>query len=80
VSNAELVSSVDKQTIYIENLPGCITLSLLSEVFSSVGSIKHISLPAYHSSKKHKGFGFIVFQDEQSVQNAIDKFNNSVPT
>jgi RNA recognition motif-containing protein len=80
VLNAELMEKVDKLTIYIENLPSCITQSLLSEVFSSVGSIKHISLPSFHNSKQNKGFGFIVFQDENAVQQAIEKFNNSIPS
>lgn len=72
-------ASVDKATIYIENLPDTITHQGLASLFSNVGAVQNVSLPTYKYSKRSKGFAFVTFTEADSIEKAIDQYNNCIP-
>jgi ATP-dependent DNA helicase RecG len=64
---------VNHSEIYVTNLPFDIERKDLAELFAQVGKVEKIDLPIINNYPR--GYAFIRFQDAQSVQDAIKKFN-----
>lgn len=47
----------------------------LENLFSEVGQINEVFMPADRETGRPRGFAFVTFAEEASVQAAIDKFN-----
>ncbi|MEW5310240.1 MAG: hypothetical protein WDW38_002056 [Sanguina aurantia] len=52
-------------------------LTLRPEPFLPFGDIKDISIPMDHSTGKHKGFGFVEYEDKGDAADAIDNMHNA---
>ena len=48
----------------------------LYNMFKNVGKIENIAIMKDFNTQKLKGFGFIVFKDENSLNNALKIYNN----
>ncbi|KAM3130242.1 hypothetical protein pb186bvf_017637 [Paramecium bursaria] len=63
---------LDKRTIFIDNLPKDLSPQVLHEIFANVDA--HIL-----NAQVKKGYGFITFLNQESVQQAIKRYNNVCP-
>lgn len=59
--------------LYIGNLNYQITESELQEAFESYGPIKEVYLPKDRETKRPRGFGFVVFEEDPSSSLELDK-------
>jgi len=57
--------------IYLKNLDKGVTKGLLTEHFSKYGEITEVNLPHDKKSRSPKGYAFISFAIEASVENAL---------
>ncbi|MBF0555324.1 MAG: putative DNA binding domain-containing protein [Nitrospirae bacterium] len=64
-----------EQGLYIGNLSNAVTESDLRNLFGEFGNIIEIHLPQKPDKKGRMGFGFICFENSESVKNAIEKMN-----
>lgn len=52
---------MDESMIYVERVPSNVNHENLCNIFKRAGKVRHISLPKYKNSGKHKGFAFIEY-------------------
>jgi len=62
--------SLDKQTVFVTNLPFEITKEELVEIFAKAGSVKEVRIVTNRSGKP-KGYAYIEYLDEHSASNAV---------
>ena len=67
--------SADFKSIYISNLDYSITKEYLTEIFTTVGPISRATIQIDKITSKSKGFAYIQFMSEESVQKAIDAWD-----
>ncbi|XP_055594843.1 la-related protein 7 [Uranotaenia lowii] len=67
-------ANCEECTIYVECLPPKADHDWVRNVFSAYGKVAYVSLPRYRFSKKIKEFGFVEFEEENSVQKALKTF------
>ena len=48
---------------------------VLHELFQNAGPLERVTIPKDKETKKPKNFGFIVYEDQESVKFAYDLFN-----
>ena len=60
-SSSNLKERSSENTIFVGNLPDDVNQSLLSEFFSTCGSIKSIFIPTDKTSRSSRGIAFITF-------------------
>lgn len=61
--------------IYVGNLPFSYGFKELKAIFEKIGKIKEALVIADKQSGRSKGFGFVVFEKEESAQKAIKEMN-----
>jgi RNA recognition motif-containing protein len=61
--------------IYVGNLPFSVDDKKLSELFSSYGEIEEATIIKDKFSGRSKGFGFVTFKEDASVQKAVEAMN-----
>src|SRR5271154_3516035 len=61
--------------LYIGNLDEKATPAVLWELMLQAGPVDNINLPKDQVSRKHRGFGFADFQNEEDSEYAIQIFN-----
>lgn len=61
--------------IYVSSIHPDLSEEDIKSVFDAFGSVKSCKLPASTSPGKHRGYGFIDFETEQSVLDAIASMN-----
>jgi len=66
---------ISKFNLVVKNLPKNITSKDLNILFSEVGSVFSCKIPT-NSKNNSEGFGFVCYYEEDSLDKAIDKFNN----
>lgn len=66
-----------KTTLYIGGLDENVNESILYSAFIPFGEIKDVSIPLDHVSGKHRGFGFVEYEDPEDSAHAIDNMHNS---
>lgn len=49
----------------------------LHAAFLPFGDIKDVSVPLDHATGKHRGFGFVEFEDKDDAAAAIDNMHNA---
>uniref|UniRef100_A0A182PPM7 Uncharacterized protein n=1 Tax=Anopheles epiroticus TaxID=199890 RepID=A0A182PPM7_9DIPT len=67
-------ANCEECTLYVESLPPKANHDWVRNVFSSYGSVAYVSLPTFRNSRKIKEFGFVEFDEEASVQKALNAF------
>ena len=65
---------IDEATLYVEQIPMNSTHESISSVFSRFGKVNYVSLPRYKKSRQIKQFGFVEFDDVESMEKAITCF------
>lgn len=76
ISPVENKENEDACTIYVERLPDDTEHEWLKEIFSTFGTVDYVSLPKYKHNKRHKGFAFIEFKDEEDANKVITYFES----
>lgn len=64
-------------TLQISSIPKDIVEFDLYIIFSKISKIKNILIMKDYNTQESKGFGFIVFQDENSLNTILKLFNNA---
>lgn len=66
-----------KTTLYVGGLEESVNEAILHSAFIPFGEIKDVSIPLDHASGKHRGFGFIEFEEKDDAADAIDNMHNA---
>ncbi len=61
--------------VYIGNLPYGATEDDLAGLFGQCGSVTSVSIIKDRDTGRSKGFGFVEFDNQQSVNDAVEKLN-----
>lgn len=67
----------DKRTLYVGGLDESVTEETVRAAFVPFGELTDVNLPMDASSRKHKGFAFVQFDDKDDAAEAIDNMHNS---
>ncbi|KAJ2156221.1 hypothetical protein GGF46_005341 [Coemansia sp. RSA 552] len=69
----------EKRTLFVSGLEEEVDEKMLHSVFLTFGEIVQVSLPGNTSSStsRHRGFGFIEFEEADDAQEAIDNMNDA---
>lgn len=67
--------SQQDRKIYVGSLPESMTEQLLYTIFLTFGEIKNVEMPKEFG--KHKGYGFVEFEDADDCQHAIDNMHDA---
>lgn len=65
---------IDDCTLYVEQIPINSSHESISSIFSRFGKVNYVSLPRYKKSRQIKQFGFVEFDDKESIMKAINCF------
>lgn len=63
------------RTLWCGGINEKVTEEVLHELFLNAGPLERVTIPKDKETKKQKNFGFIVFEDECSVEFAYKMFN-----
>eukprot|EP01084_Bolivina_argentea_P085915 155309_1 len=66
-----------QSTLYVGGLDSKVTSEILHAAFLPFGEIIHISIPMDQSTKEHRGYGFVEFEDSNDAEHAIDNMDGS---
>ncbi|KAF5834417.1 hypothetical protein DUNSADRAFT_8919 [Dunaliella salina] len=66
-----------KTTLYVGGLDESVNESILHAAFIPFGDIKDVNIPMDHSTGKHRGFGFIEYEDKEDSAAAIENMHNA---
>ena len=64
-----------EKRIYVGNLPFSVSQEQLRELFAPYGEIEEATVITNKFSGRSKGFGFVSFKNEESVEKAISEMN-----
>lgn len=62
---------MDKNKLYVGNLPWSLNNDSLKELFSQFGEVSEAIIITDRDSGRSKGFGFVTFANEEDAQKAI---------
>ena len=65
---------IDDCTIYVEQIPINSNHESIKSSFERFGKVAYVSLPRYKKSRQIKQFGFVEFEDQESIGKAIQSF------
>lgn len=65
------------RTLFIGGLDENVTTELLHAAFIPFGEIRTVEIPTQRDSGKHRGFGFVEFDDEEDAEEAIANMDES---
>lgn len=65
-----------KNTLYIGGLEENVTEAILRAAFIPFGDLTDVSIPLDHATGKHRGFGFVQYEDTEDAEQAIFNMNN----
>lgn len=61
--------------LYVGNLPYSVTEEALRQLFSQVGTVVSVDLPADRYTGRPRGFGFVEMESSAEAEEAIRKFD-----
>lgn len=64
---------MQKNKLYVGNLPYSCDESQLDEIFSGYGKLEDVKLIRDRETGRSKGFAFVTFADEQEAESALEK-------
>lgn len=67
---------VEKNKLFVGNLDSRVKWFHLKEFFSQYGEVSYTKVVFDRETKRSRGFGFIVFANEEDAANALGKGNN----
>lgn len=66
-----------KTTLYVGGLEETVNEATLHAAFIPFGEIKDVNIPMDHATGKHRGFGFVEYEDKEDAAAAIDNMHNA---
>lgn len=66
-----------KTALYVGGLEETITDDVLKAAFIPFGEIKECNIPLDNETGKHRGFGFVEYEEKDDAADAIDNMNNA---
>lgn len=63
---------MDKNKLFVGNLPWSVNNDSLRELFAQYGEITDAVVISDRETRRSKGFGFVTFSTEESAQNALE--------
>jgi peptidyl-prolyl isomerase E (cyclophilin E) len=66
-----------KTTLYVGGLEESVNDATLHAAFIPFGDLKDVNIPLDHATGKHRGFGFVEFEDKDDAAAAVDNMHNS---
>jgi peptidyl-prolyl isomerase E (cyclophilin E) len=66
-----------KTTLYVGGLEETVNDAALHAAFIPFGEIKDVNIPLDHATGKHRGFGFVEYEDKEDAAAATDNMNNA---
>jgi len=66
-----------KTALYVGGLEDSVTDALLHAAFLPFGEIKDVSVPLDHKTGKHRGFGFVEYEERDDAAAAVDNMHNA---
>jgi peptidyl-prolyl isomerase E (cyclophilin E) len=66
-----------KTTLYVGGLDELVTKDVFRAAFLPFGDIVDISIPFDNRTGKHRGFGFVEYEDPDDAQAAVDNMNHA---
>jgi len=68
---------VNKRIVYVGGLSEEVDQKIIQGAFLPFGDIVDISIPLDYETEKHRGFGFVEFENAEDAAAAIDNMNDS---
>ncbi|KAH7713489.1 RNA binding proteinidentical [Aphelenchoides avenae] len=62
-------------SVYVGSLPDNAAEDDVESFFSQIGPISNVRIMRDADTGDSKGFGFVEFEDQESVQNAVDRLD-----
>ena len=62
--------------IYVGNLPFSVRDKELQDLFAPFGKVSEATVITDRGTGRSKGFGFVTFEEEESVKKAIEELND----
>merc|ERR1712139_629965 len=69
--------NADKRTLYVGGLEENVDEGILQSAFIPFGDIVDVNIPIEQTTQKHRGFGFVTFEEREDAKAAIENMNNS---
>jgi len=69
--------NTDKRTLYVGGLEENVDEGILQSAFIPFGDIVDVNIPIEQTTQKHRGFGFVTFEEREDAKAAIENMNNS---
>ena len=66
---------MEKNKLYVGNLPYSVTDDSLAELFSGIGEVVEAKVISDKFSGRSKGFGFVTMADDATAEKAIAEMN-----
>jgi len=66
-----------KRTLYVGGLDEQVSPDLVHAAFIPFGEIRTVDMPVDKLTGKHRGFGFIEFEEDIDAQSAVDNMHDS---
>ncbi|CAM9289643.1 unnamed protein product, partial [Ectocarpus fasciculatus] len=63
--------------VYVGGLEQSVSEEILHAAFIPFGNIREVSIPKDFKENKHRGFGFVDFEEEEDAQAAIDNMDGA---
>jgi peptidyl-prolyl isomerase E (cyclophilin E) len=72
-----MVDEAKQRTVYIGGLDEAVTVAVLRAAFLPFGEVKAVDVPIENVSGKHRGFGFVEFEEAEDAKEAVFNMDNS---
>lgn len=66
-----------KTTLYVGGLEESVNEAALHAAFIPFGDIKDVNIPLDHATGKHRGFGFVEYEEKEDAADAIENMHNA---
>jgi peptidyl-prolyl isomerase E (cyclophilin E) len=66
-----------KTVLYVGGLEEDVTEDVLKSAFIPFGPIKECNIPLDNETGKHRGFGFVQFEEREDAADAVDNMHNA---
>ncbi|KAK9915374.1 hypothetical protein WJX75_008158 [Coccomyxa subellipsoidea] len=66
-----------KTTLYVGGLEENVNEAILHSAFIPFGDIKDVNIPLDNTTGKHRGFGFVEYENAEDSADAIDNMHNA---
>ena len=66
-----------KRTLYVGGLGDKVDRDLLEAAFIPFGDVKDVNIPIDFATGKHRGFGFVEYDNKEDAEAALDNMHNA---